>query len=346
MSVIELDIKDNLLHFHFSLSRRFNFIKGSSAVGKSTFYDLLNRKLTENDDEVTLSCNINVKLLNFSNVSDFNESVRDLLFIVDDLDILDNSDFLKHYESMVERNLWFVIMSREEVDDTLKTTLTFSTNSIFKLDDNDNYYTLSPLYDLNQSYNMEYDCVIIEDEKAGYTFFNKLYRKMCKVISSKGKNNIIKETIKAEQQGYKNILVIYDSASFGSCFEEFYKYASYSDINISIISTYECFEELLANTSLLRYLEDIDFGLSNIEIEASKFSSWERYFEFLVQKATKEKPYKYVHRSDLRSCYIDSCDNCNEYIRNKCDYIRKDDEKIRGLLAGGKYEFLLSSYIE
>lgn len=344
MGIVNLDVNDSLLHFHIELSRRINFIMGNSATGKTSFYNLLERKLNENDEDVNLVSTINIKLLNYSNIGDF--SFKSSLCIVDDLDILSNKDFLAQYESMIDRDLWFLIMSREEVDLELKTTLTFSTSCLYKLVSSNKLYHLESLFDLDESTTAsdDYDAIIIEDEKGGFEFFSRLYSNVCsKIISSRGKNNICRETSKMILSGFKNILVVYDNASFGSCFYEFYNLARINNsVNIEILSGYECFEELLAQTSLLRHLKDIDYGLNNLEVEANKFTSWEKYFEYLVEKVTEFKPYKYKHKSSLRDCYLESCTKCNSYIKNKCDYAKKENDKMTGLLVDTKYDYLLN----
>lgn len=347
MSIIELEIKSTKFRYLFKLQRRINFIMGNSGVGKTACYDLIDSHLRGNSD-IMLRSTFPIQLVH--SISDIemilSAKLSDRIIFVDDLDLLVNKSFLALYEKQIENNYWFIIMSREDLSSDFKTTLTFSSNCLYRLECNNNSYTLAPLYNVSNIELRIYDCVIVEDSKGGYDFFSKIFKNMCPISTSRGKNNIVRELKSAVNKGYYNILVIYDSASFGSNFQEFYNYASHSDSNIDIISHYECFEELLVNTDLLRHLSDIEYGLDNLEYEANKFSSWERYFEYLIQKATDQKPYKYSHNSKLRNCYTESCNKCNEYIKEKCDYNRKQEEKIKGLLRGSKYEFLLKYYLE
>lgn len=304
--MISLDIKNDLLHFNINLQRRISFIMGDSATGKSSMYELLNLKLRHNDDEVFLKSNIDIVLLDFSNLKDSHSHV---LYIVDDLDILPNHDFEALMNSMVEDDLWFLIMSREEVDYKLKASIIFSSNCEYTLGVIDNVYTLRPLYTYERSITNKYDCVLVEDSKGGFDFFNKLY-KDSKVLSTKGKNNIVTSMETAVDNGFRNILVIFDTANFGSCFAEFYNKARVSEANIEFISTYECFEELLVRTNLLNNLGVVKYGLENIEEEANKFKSWEKYFEYLIKVATQNKPYGYLHGKSLSHCYTDNCNLC------------------------------------
>lgn len=335
--MINIDVKDDLLHFNIELQRRVSFIKGDSATGKTSMYNLLDRKLRHKDDEVLLKSNIDIVLLDFSNLS---EKHNHVLYIVDDLDILPNHDFEALMDNMIEDDLWFLIMSREEVDYKLKASIIFSSNCEYSLGVVDGIYTLTPLYTYSSINIIEYDCVLVEDSKGGFEFFSKLYSN-CEVRSACGKNNVITCMNTAIEDGFENILVIFDTANFGSCFSEFYNIATKSEANIEFISAYECFEELLLQTNLLRHLEEVDFAFQNLESEANKFKSWEKYFEYLISVATSNKPYGYSHGKKLTHCYIDDCYSCNSYVKEKCDYINKDYEKLHGLLKDTKYSFLL-----
>lgn len=335
--MINIDVKDDLLHFNIDLQRRVSFIKGDSATGKTSMYNLLDRKLRHKDDEVLLKSNIDIVLLDFSNLSEKHSHV---LYIVDDLDILPNHDFEALMDNMIEDDLWFLIMSREEVDYKLKASIIFSSNCEYSLGVVNGVYTLIPLYIYDNKTIDKYDCVLVEDAKGGFEFFSKLYSN-CEVRSACGKNNVITCMNTAIEDGFENILVIFDTANFGSCFSEFYNTATKSEANIEFISAYECFEELLLQTNLLRHLEEVDFAFQNLESEANKFKSWEKYFEYLISVATSNKPYGYSHGKKLTHCYIDDCSSCNRYVKEKCDYINKDYEKLNGLLKDTKYSFLL-----
>lgn len=348
MSIIELEIKNTKLQFNMEFNRRINFIKGNSATGKTTFYSLLDRFLNIGNMDVELKSTLPVYLVTLGNIDLLNQSSNAIL-IIDDLDLINNERFLKLYHKQVTNNFWFLIMSREEVSDDYKTTLTFSTQSLYKLVSSDNKYWLEPLFSFDTSSTNVYDYIIIEDENGGFEFFSKLFNTSTKIQSSHGEGNIIKCTEKAIKQGYSDILVIFDNASFGCRFEEFYKKFAGCSVNISIISQYECFEELLSRTTLLHDNPIIQDSLSNIEVEANQYKSWEKYFEYLVNKATGGKPYFYSHGSSLRDCYLVNCSqskHCNEHIKLKCDYKLKSCDKIDGLLRDTEYDFLLAKKVK
>lgn len=339
--MIELDVKDNLLNFSIKLQRRVSFVMGYSATGKSSLYSLLERGIRERDETVAISCNINVALLDFS-LLDSNAVSSSTLYVVDDLDVISDSAFVFLLNFMVERDLWFLIMSREEVEYSKKASILYSSNCIYKFVIQDGIYTLSSLYDCSETDDvLDFDCILTEDSTGGFEFFSKLFSGI-EIRSTHGKNNVTRCTIQAVTDGYKNILVIFDTANFGSCFEEFYNTSEALDANISFMSTYECFEELLIRTNLLNNLDLVKSELSNLENNANSFKTWESFFEDLVYRATSNKPYRYVHGHSLRRCYTDSCSTCNKHIMEKCDYRNKLQDKLYGLLVRTKYEFLLN----
>ena len=134
LNLIDLDIKDDLLHFNISLQRRVSFIMGDSDTGKTSLYGLLERKLAENDEEVSMQRNIDIVLLNFSNL---NLKCSHVLYVVDDLDIFSSNDFKELLSYIEDRDLWFLIMSREDVE--------FDKNLSckYKFISDNNIYTLS-----------------------------------------------------------------------------------------------------------------------------------------------------------------------------------------------------------
>ena len=100
-------------------------------------------------------------------------------------------------------------------------------------------------------------------------------------------------------------------------------------------------DELLLRTNLLNRLVDVKKELSVITDYANNYISWEKYFENLIRRVTTDKMYKYTHSGELRTCYYNSCSECNPNKRIKCDGFLEGDDKFVSLLNGTKYEFLL-----
>jgi hypothetical protein len=335
--MIKLDITNGTFHFNFVFERRLNFIQGDSATGKTTFYRLMDLYL-RGESSIRLDSTFKVELVSLLNLN-YVSYMHDSIILVDDLEVIMDDNFVKIIKNdCIKNNLWFVIMSREDAALTNEgARLSFSSNSIYKLVSENKYYYLESLYRHNFCIDDNHDIVIVEDEKSGYKFFRKLFSPI-KVVSAKSKSRIITCVEEAINEGYSNILAIFDTASYGCHMSLFNNLFKDCDENVSYISKYECFEELLVRLNINRNNPVIVKELSNLYDYANNFVSWETYFEDLIQRATKNKFYKYTHSSKLRSCYTESCSLCNEHMRAKCDYY--SENKLYDLLNGTKYEFL------
>lgn len=345
MSIIKLDVRDDNIHFELTFDRRINFIIGNSASGKTTLYNMLGSSREDNDIIVDTTYDFILAAVDTYEIM-IRES-KDAIFIFDDLDVISSasfSDLVKKYG--INNNLWFIIMSRED-DESLNEAkrLSFSINNIFKLSSENGHYTNIKYYNYSFPQIKHYDKVLIEDTTSGFDFFSNLYKQGV-VCSTSGKSTIVDDTQRLINEGNKNILVLFDSAAFGCHISKFDAY--FSDDNgfrVSVLSFYECFEELLLRTNLLNRLPMVTKELSRLTDYANNFISWENYFEDLIKRATEDKMYKYNHSGVLRTCYYEPCMKCNPNIMEKCDGTIDGNNKFESLLKDTKYEFLLDYFV-
>lgn len=344
MSGVDFKLSDSLLSYDIHLSRRINFIRGDSGTGKTTMVDLLREASEVDNVDVDLELHgvSGVVILSEDSYASVIKDSRNKLVVLDDLGIANKGGFaslVKRY--CIANDLWFLIISRylNQGVDYMK-SLSYSINSVYKLCNMNNVYSLASYYDYGFCLNRQYDAVVTEDKGSRCNFFVNLFK--CDVFpSTSGKSTIVRDVEELRLKGYSNILVLMDTASFGCHMEEFDMYFSgYDDFNVSLISFYECFEELLIHSPFA------DSPVVHSELEklgeyANNFISWERYFEDLMERATDGKYYSYKHGSPLRNCFLKSCDLCDSYRRGRCDCASSGD-KYEYLLRGTKYEFLLN----
>lgn len=326
---VVVDIEDRNVKYHLEFDRRINFIVGDSGTGKTTIAELIESK--SNDSSIKVNSNIQCYVINRTTWEVVVAGVKDALVIFDDLELISSPLFASLvHKYCIRNNLYFLLMCRDDSDDlTHVGRLSFSTNSIFKLKTVNGVHLLFPYYEYTKNNCSTYDLCIVEDEKSGYDFFKSLFSNI-KVESSGGKSSIISYTETKVKEGYSNILVIFDTASFGCHIEEFYRKLSRYDCNISIISTYECFEELLVRTNIVNHLDEVKSILSNLPDYANDCISWENYFEDWLYKLTKDKLYKQNHG---RGASLNQCYKCDVFLNGN---------KFEEMLKGTKYEFLLS----
>ena len=115
MSIITVDIKSIRLNFHIELSSRVSFMIGDSATGKTTFYSMLYHALCKEDEVYVLNKNIDIIFYTYNDDIKW-DICRDMLIIVTDDFVLEDDEVFKElYNSAEEKNLYFLILSREEV---------------------------------------------------------------------------------------------------------------------------------------------------------------------------------------------------------------------------------------
>lgn len=340
MHTIVLDITDNNLSYHLVLDRRLNFIKGNSGEGKTTIAELV--ESSEVDPSINITCDYDCVVTTRKLISSTIKDKTHSLIIIDDLELVSSPLFaslVKEYT--IKNDLCFLIMTREDSDDLSSSgRLSFSINNIFKLVTKDNVRVLERYYNFPY-YSGDFDLCITEDTKSGFEFFSKLITKFSVKSSTSGKSTIISDVLNAVNEGvYKSILVILDTSAFGCHIEELYSRLREKDCNVSFISSYECFEELILRTNLVKNLELVRIHLNDLPKYANEYVSWETYFEVLLSHVTSGKLYHQRHKGNLNSCFYLDCSDCNSYKRDKCDSIL-DGTKLISLLKDTKYEFLL-----
>ena len=340
MNTINLTVKSEVYNCNIEFSRRIIVIKGDSGTGKTTLAELI----SSNIDGVSITSSYKVAVLTEADWKVMMKSNKDMIFIFDDLTLVSTPEFASVVKSTIcSNNLYLILISRERFTDLNSVgRLAFCSNDIYKMVYNGKEHYLEKFHSVSEcSFESNpIDCFLVEDKKAGYQFFDKITSLPCFSATS-GKSSVT-EDIERLSKDYKHIFVVLDTASFGCHMEEFFNKCTYSITSeVSYMSDYECFEELLAQTNLLNKIDLVKEELSNISKYANKKESWEKYFEDLVGRVTYSKYYKHTHTSDLKDCYYKDCCECNPYKAKKCDGIL-DGSKFEALLRGTKYERILN----
>lgn len=319
-------------NYHIDLERHFTILKGDSGIGKSSMLELVNQygaSIVKTSDNLLFSImtDINIFVVGV-------EKVQNTIFAFDDISILRYNKLYDVYRRyIVPNNNWLFVISRETNMELPggSARLPFSTNSILTLTDD---YCTEP-YKYSRSTmvdNSVPDLVITEDSKAGFQFYKELF-KGYEVVSSYGKSSILSAIQEYSNKGYKNIYVIFDTASFGAYMEQLSAVCSKKSMcNVTYMSDYECFEELLCHTNLVSPY--IDWN----RLEPNTALSWERYFEKLLRSVTDNKKFLQSHGGNLNPCYRTDCKSMNKC--HDCDTFLSGD-KLEALLSGTKYERLL-----
>ena len=349
------EVESTNLKYKIDLERRFSIILGNSGTGKTTLDELV-ISYTNNDSALDVKITSDLEVVSFSNmgknVTVLIKDLHDKIIILDEYFLFKTPVFAKAYKTYaVTNNLWFVLMTRETISRAQKSQkdvntlgmLSYSVFSIYKLVNENGIITNKVYYDypIYEDIN-KFDCILVEDTTSGYEFFKAFFRSSKVFSTESGKSDICKTLLDLTNKGYRNILVFVDLAAYGYHMEELdvvFKYRK--DISISYVDKYECFEYFLLNTNLVNYVDIVKKVLKEPAKYANQCTSLETYFEKLLVKVTKNKFYHQEHGGNLSMCFINNCDDCNKYKREKCDKVLFGN-KFEELLKGTKFETLLN----
>lgn len=344
---IYIKASSTLINYDLEFQRRINFIIGNGGVGKTSLANLVSTYNKTNDSSIFVDSSYPISVID--DLATWKNAVpimHDTIYIFDGLKFAESGLFANMVTKYsISNNLWFIIMTREDSEilnrKTVLYSLSYSINSVYTLV-GEKDKRLKRYYGYTMDNSSTFDYVLTEDKGAGFRFFKSLFGDIVHQ-SSEGKSKIVEDILSAVHQGFKRILVLFDTATFGCHMNYFNTVLSYVyDADIVISSYYECFEELLSRTNMLSNNPVVQKELANLEGYANNFISWENYFEDLIGRATEGKMYRYTHGrlSILKSCYTEPCDLCPVQKREKCDVAQLGD-KFEYLLKGTKYDWLL-----
>lgn len=339
MSIINISIKSKTYSCDISFDRRLIVIRGDSGVGKSEIMEVLNNNGVDVEVESTYPI---IALLD----SNWRATVKyedNIICIADDQDFVETHEFASLFASSADRNIYFIIICRTDKLSSYG-ALSFSSNDVYRFIENGKEHYIEKMYEAEKCEGKENpELFLIEDSGSGKEFFSALVDAECKSAEN-GKSSIVKDIL-IYSRDYKQIFVVFDTASFGCHIEELFMICTKVLKNNTIIymSDYECFEELLINTNLLKNLSLIREELGSLPEYANKYMSYEKFYESLLDRATVKKPLHQSHRSKLNKCYIVSCKsrNCHPDARKKCGSTLYGMDKFVDLLKETKYERLL-----
>lgn len=346
---MQIEVYDALVHYKFSINRRFSVITGDSGIGKSVFYTMI-EDYNRNGSYagITIAVPKGYHLITSTEESWQRDmsSLKSAVIVLDEFDAVCSDNFCTMYKNLaVQNNLWFIVMTRIEKPkyDRYK-RLSYSVNALYTVATIDNVHYNVPLYNeiltKYKSQLFSFDAVLVEDTKAGYEFFRRLFYRYNVRNAESGKSNIVSVLKEMEKAGCLKVLLFVDLASYGCHMNELKSFIYYSNMTVYIIDFYECFEYLLLTTNLLNHKDEVIKEFNNIEYFANQSYSWEKYFEELLKRVTDGKRYKQGHGGKLNPCYYKDCYCCGPYIMEKCDNVLQGTKFIE-LLRKTPFEFLL-----
>lgn len=307
------------LQYDFELRRKYTVIRGDSATGKTTLYDLI-LDVERRRKGVILSSKVPVVSANYlgGRWDLVLPTISNSIVIIDE-----DSDWVRSeaFATLaMKSDNYFVFINR----DALK-QIPYSVKEIYEIKTSGQYHSLVPIYK-HTPYEMAPDYIITEDAKSGYQFFKHVCDKCPEAcVSADGKSNIYRMLLSAPYKDSK-VLVVADGAAFGCDVERIARLKAFQDRNVTLFLP-ESFEHLLLRAALFCHRKDVTEILGNPSeyIDAS-FNSWEQYFTDLLVRLTSRTPAHYT-KGKLPNCFIEDC--C--YIGSPCRLLVRD-KKVESVL--------------
>lgn len=339
--MVELRVSSEIYNFYGKFDRRISYLRGDSGVGKTSMIDLV--RLSD-PDVAKVECNKKVTIVD--NI-DSNEEIltkTGTLFLMDDLLISEMSSWFTPDipKALVKNDSYLLIINRADIPIHFDNNVEFSLKSIYYLKILGKDHICVPFVMADEFPKFtdktvsECDKFIVEDNYGMHSLL-KAYVKG-KIYSTKGKEGVISRLINLldGSKGISTVVLFADTASFGQYIEEILFISDVYNATIVLDKDYECFEYLLLSSNMFNDVFKFD------ENKANSYTSWEKYFESELASISSKKYYRYVHGSELRTCFLDKCDRAcmSDFIKQKCDKYSKADKLIM-LLKGTEFSYIL-----
>ena len=287
------------VQFKLSINRKFTIIRGDSATGKTTLYQMIEDAASSYMSGVTISCDVPVKPIPFNNYVSELQNNKGMIYIADE----DFEDILtKDFAALLNKSdNCFILITRHSLPG-----IPYSYKEIYEIKESGKYHFLQRMY---PDYKMWVDCekVVTEDEDAGLDYYEHYFHD--KVITSKGNSNLSK-------YADENTLIVGDGSAIGPYIQDLL-------LTKAKLFLPESFEYLLLCSDLFENNKEVQALLEQPEkVISTEYNSWERFFTEFLMRITKGTPAQYS-KSHLSKCYYENC--CT--FGNRCEFFTRKNKK-------------------
>lgn len=286
--------------YEFDLLRNITMIRGASANGKTSLFDMIEYYSTEKDSnkmaKVSISCDKPCIALHKFDWRDRIPKIRDSIIFMDENGV-ERGDEVEFAGLVKNSDNYYVIISREDIK-----YLPYSITEIYTIRESKHYGGIQGVFDepdttyneFSRVYdgnglsipNVKRGIAITEDSGAGHEMFKKALPN-CIVETAGGKNNIGRKLAVHAGEG---AVAIVDGVAFGPEIQTIINYMKID--KTALLYAPESFEYLLLNLRIFRSIKD---KLENTAdyAESSKYLTWEQYYEDLLKQELNKLGIKY-----------------------------------------------------
>lgn len=300
-----IDVHNNHARFKITLNRNITILKGDSATGKSTLYNMIAQYEADGvQSGITLSCQRRCIAVDRTNwEAKIQEASDSIIFIDEGQNFVEDPKFSRY---VIGSSNYFVIITRNRLP-----YLTYSVDEVYGLKNTTKtkyknytiYHTqLNKIYTSHIPGKIEVpECVIVEDSNSGYEFFRAVFDIYGVPCISAGSNSNIYNLI--NQRSEKNILVIADGAAFGQEIERVKYLGRFKNITLYLP---ESFEWLILNSKLFNNGEVRDILAHPYDyVVSERHYTWERFFTDLLIQESQRIVYLNYRKPSLNPHYLD-----------------------------------------
>lgn len=285
------------IQFKFTIYRKFTIIRGDSATGKTTLFQMVSDAASSRVSGVTVSCDVPVRPLNESGYILELQTESNRIYVIDeDFGPLKSYDFAK--ASMKSDNC-FIIITRESLS-----AIPYSYKEIYGIKASGKFHSLERIYPDYETFR-DADIMVTEDEDSGYEYYKTYFGD--KVLSSRGNSNLSK-------YGADNTLLIGDGCAIGAYIQ---------DLLLTGTDLYlpESFEYTLLQSGMFSHVSEVKESIRYPEkMIGTGYASPERYYADLLCRITQNTPARYS-KTNLSECYVKDCcckgARCEFFTREK-----------------------------
>lgn len=318
-------VENAYVRYEFEITRNITIIRGQSATGKTTLFEMIRSYQEEEESGITIRCDRPLAAVYGRDWKTQIESTESSIIFIDE-----QSRFVKSKEfaDLIRySDNYYVIITREKLSE-----LPYSITEIYGIRLRGKYAGLTGEYAANEFYRIygekparefKPDIVITEDSNSGHDFWDAVMGSG-KCISAEGKSKVLSKLKALGANGTKYLAVV-DGAAFGPEMEEMLQYIKYNNNDIEIFAP-ESFEYMLLTSGLFHSKEIEDRCMNTADhADSLKYFSWEQFYTSLLTEVTQNTEMKYS-KKELNIYYL-SKRNMNMILEKVPDSLLFDVEQ-------------------
>lgn len=290
--------------FRFTIRRNVTVVRGDSATGKTTLFDMVSDHMREGSKSgVSIQCDRPcVALVDIDWKNQFGNTKDSIVFVDEGFEAVRSDEFarvVKHSGN------YFVLFTREVL-----ANLPYSVNEIYRVKASGRYHTFAPLYKHDEAHRYyiqfrgrpkhDFDTLLTEDSKAGFQFYDARFEDDDVAVEAAGSNTRVLEWL--DEHADDHVFVVADGAAFGPYADRVLALQHVHRDSVAVCLP-ESFEWLLLESGIIRS-DEIKVALADpsSHVDCSDYESWEQYFTDLLRTQSVGTPFSYK-KGELPDAY-------------------------------------------